>query len=119
MAKVAEVQLPPHCGVRGCHALVEKKTVGGIDQCVCIAATHHRAFLVEDGSKGVTWEFTTRGKGYLKGKLVTTGTGVETQVQEEPVDNTGKQVDKSNPTCAELVPTPPSSSASPLDTWLM
>ena len=36
MAKVAEVQLPPHCGVRGCHALVEKKTVGGIDQCCLV-----------------------------------------------------------------------------------
>ena len=69
---MTEVQLPAQSGVRGCHALVEKKTIGGIDQCVCTAASHHRAFLVEDGVKGVAWEIHHRGKGYLQGKLIGT-----------------------------------------------
>ena len=114
---MTEVQFPVQCGVRGCHASVEKKTIGGLDQCVCIAASHHRAFLVEDGVKGVAWEFTTRGKGYLKGKLIGAGKGVEKYAGGE--DNKGKQVDESNPTCADLVAQPPSSSANPVDSWLV
>ena len=63
--------VPPQCMVRGCCGALERKEVASQVQLVCLAATHHRGWLVTPKTGGnPIWEFTTRGVATLKGKLV-------------------------------------------------
>ena len=65
---MAKPSRPPSCGVRGCCGTLKEKEVNGVDVLVCDLAAHHRAWLVSDAA-GLSWEFSTRGRAYLKGKV--------------------------------------------------
>eukprot|EP00438_Fugacium_kawagutii_P005993 Skav217310 [mRNA] locus=C9162515:1720:2037:- [translate_table: standard] len=60
------MKAPSMCQVRLCGAPLHEKTIYHMK---CSAVSNHSAFLVELDGK-TKWEFTSRGRTYLKGKVV-------------------------------------------------
>lgn len=64
-----EPEVPKLCAVRGCIGKLLRKEAQGTIQLHCLAAAHHRGWLVQD-DRELKWEFSTRGKRWLKGEAV-------------------------------------------------
>jgi len=60
--------VPKYCQISGCCGSISAKRVAARTQLVCDVAKHHRGFLVrQTGCDDLEWEFSSRGKGGLKG----------------------------------------------------
>ena len=69
MTVVQEPKEPPVCEIRSCGGILERRVINSLPRLQCMSVSNHAAWLVElKGQK--SWEFSSRGKGGLKGKLL-------------------------------------------------
>ncbi|CAJ1373464.1 unnamed protein product [Effrenium voratum] len=96
----------------GCIGKLLRKEAQGTIQLHCLAAAHHRGWLVQD-DRELKWEFSTRGKRWLKGEAVQAQRGgAPLEVVEDPT-LPALQADPANPPAEVAETTKPLEPAEP------